>query len=257
MAARAASNTVIIGAARGIGANTALRLSREPWAGTLLLADLDLAGAEAQAAELRKAGTDARAAYVDLADPTSIATLARDAGDVHAVAVVAAVLSSAASLEIDAAEFERVLRVNLVGVYLAAREFATGMMSRGRGAIVAVASIAGHVPRRDLPAYCASKAGMAMALRVLAMETVPAGVRINLVSPGATATDMNRDWLARNPEVDITAGDPGAYRLPVLDRRIGQPADVANAIAFLLSPESEHIALHDLVIDGGESLGLG
>jgi 2,3-dihydro-2,3-dihydroxybenzoate dehydrogenase len=122
---------------------------------------------------------------------------------------------------------------------------------------VAVASIAARMPRMRQAAYVASKAGLRQALRVLALETVPNGVRINTVSPGPTDTPMMRELAADHASVDdLAAGSPEAFRPPIPDRRVARPEQVAAAVAWLLSPESEHVALHDLHVDGGETLGM-
>jgi 2,3-dihydro-2,3-dihydroxybenzoate dehydrogenase len=105
-------------------------------------------------------------------------------------------------------------------------------------------------------AYCASKAGMRQALRVLGMEMLDRGVRINFVAPGPTATEMMAALSADHDQADLWKGSPDSLRPPIPDRRVGTPEDVAAAVAFLLSEQSSHIALHDLYVDGGESLGL-
>ncbi len=249
--------TVIVGASQGIGEAVVRRLAREHWAGSLLLADLDLEGAETVAAELRGEGVNADAVRVDIRDPKSVDAMVAAAPDADRVAIVAGVFAAASSLDVDRAEFERILGVNLVGVYFVAQGFARQMVRRGSGSICAVGSIAARMPRMRQAAYSASKAGMRQALRVLALETVPAGVRINFVAPGPTDTPMMRQLSRDHPTIDLAKGSPEAFRPPVPDRRVGTPADIAAAVAFLLSPDADHIAFHDLYVDGGESLGLG
>jgi 2,3-dihydro-2,3-dihydroxybenzoate dehydrogenase len=121
---------------------------------------------------------------------------------------------------------------------------------------VGIASIASRVPRMRQAAYSASKAGMRQALRVLAMESVPLGVRINAVSPGPTDSPMMRRLAADHASVDDLAhGSSEVFRPRVPDGRVARPEQVAAATAWLLSPEAEHVAFHDLHVDGGESLG--
>jgi 2,3-dihydro-2,3-dihydroxybenzoate dehydrogenase len=106
-------------------------------------------------------------------------------------------------------------------------------------------------------AYGAAKAGMRQALRILALETVPLGVRINVISPGPTESDMMHKLMADNPNLDdLAAGSLTSFRPAVPDAHVGRPEQVAAAAAFLLSPDSAHIAFHDLYIDGGETLGI-
>jgi 2,3-dihydro-2,3-dihydroxybenzoate dehydrogenase len=97
---------------------------------------------------------------------------------------------------------------------------------------------------------------MRQALRVLGMEVRPFGVRINFVAPGPTVTPMMARLAEDHPGVELWQGDLAAARPRILDQRLGQPHDIAAATAFLLSDESAHVALHDLYVDGGESLGI-
>ncbi len=251
-----AGTTIVVGSAQGIGAAVARRLAHESWAGSLLLADVEVQGAETVAAELRDEGVDARAVHVDLRSQESVEALVAAAPNAYRLAIVAGVFAAAPSLEVDRAEFERILSVNLVGVYFVAQGFARQMVKRGSGSICAVGSIASRMPRMRQAAYSASKAGMRQALRVLALETVPAGVRINFVAPGPTDTPMMRQLTRDHPRIDLGEGSPEAFRPPVPDRRVATPAEIAAAVAFLLSPDADHIAFHDLYVDGGESLGL-
>ena len=248
--------TVVVGAAQGIGEDIARHLAALPWTGRIVLADRNIALAEQVATDIRGAGHDAIALEVDIADPASIGRLVEATGDADRVALVAGIFKATPSLEVGPDEFNRILAVNLTGTFFTAQAYAQRMVPRGSGSIVAVASIAARMPRMRQAAYCASKAGMRQALRVLALETVPAGVRINFVSPGPTDSPMMRDLAADHPIDDLAKGSPPAFRPRIPDGRVGRGSDVAASIAFLMSPESAHVAMHDLYVDGGESLGL-
>jgi NAD(P)-dependent dehydrogenase (short-subunit alcohol dehydrogenase family) len=250
--------TVVVGGAKGIGQAVSRRLSREAWSGPLVIADVDVEAAEALAGELRTAGCDCRAHRVDIADPASIVALAGAVPDAERLAIVAGIHISASSLEAAWPDFERVLRVNVLGNFFVAQAFARGMVERGSGAIVALSSVSGRLARVNQAAYCASKAAIRQALRCLALETVPLGVRINTVSPGATDTSMLRGVagsLGRSTS-HLSDGSLELFRPRVPDGRMSDPDEVASAVAYLLSPESAHIALQDLVVDGGESMGM-
>jgi 2,3-dihydro-2,3-dihydroxybenzoate dehydrogenase len=248
--------TVVVGAAQGIGEAVAHRLAREPWTSRLVVADLRREGVEALAVELRRDGIVVDACPVDVADDASIAALVAASPEAERVAVVAGIFAASPAAETTREEFDRLLAVNLVGDFLVAQAYAREMVPRGRGAIVGVTSIASRIPRMRQAAYAASKAGLRQALRVLAMETVPQGVRINTVSPGPTDTPMMRSLAADHATVDdLATGSPEAFRPRVPDGRVARPEQVAAAVAFLLSPDAEHIAFHDLYVDGGESLG--
>src|SRR5436190_1919448 len=111
----------------------------------------------------------------------------------------------------------------------------------------AVDELAARMPRMRQAAYCASKAGMRQALRVLGMEVAEQGVRINTVSPGATDTPMMRALAGDHPSVEhLAQGSREAMRPRIPDGRVATPEDVAEAVAFLLSAEGSHIVLEDL-----------
>ncbi len=253
-----AGSTVVVGGAKGIGEAVSRRLSREAWAGPLVIADIDLEAAEGLVEEMRAAGCECRSHQVDVADLPSIAALAAAIPDAGRLAIVAGIHISSPSLDAAWDDFKRVLDVNVLGNFFVAQAFARGMVERGGGAIVALSSVSGRLARVNQAAYCASKAAIRQALRCLALETLPHGVRINTVSPGATDTSMLRGVagsLGRSTS-HLSDGSLELFRPRVPDGRLSDPDEVASAVAYLLSPESAHIALQDLVVDGGESMGM-
>lgn len=248
--------TVVVGAGQGIGEAVARRLAREPWTSRLVVADIRLDLAEALAAELRADGLVVDALAVDVTDDDSIAALVARSREAERVAVVAGIFKAAPSLETTRDDFRRILDVNLMGNFFVAQAYAREMVARRSGSIVGIASIASRIPRMRQAAYSASKAGVRQALRVLAMETVPHGVRINTVSPGPTDSPMLRSLAADHASVDDLAhGSPEAFRPRIPDGHVARAEQVAAATAWLLSPDSAHVAFHDLHVDGGESLG--
>ena len=248
--------TVVVGAAQGIGEGIARHLATTPWTERLVVADINGPLVESVATDLRAAGHDARAIPVDIADDTSTRALIKATADAERVAIVAGVFKAVPSLETSRADFERILGVNLIGNFFVAQGYAQEMAERGQGSIVAIASIAARMPRMRQAAYCASKAGIRQAMRVLALETVPRGVRINFVSPGPTESPMMQTLAADHPIDDLATGSPEAFRPRIPDARVGRALDVGRAVAFLLGPESGHVAMHDLFVDGGELLGM-
>lgn len=248
--------TVVVGAAQGIGEGIARRLAAQAWTERLVLADLLDDRVAALAAELARTGLRTEAVRVDVTDPASIAQLVAFAADAERVAIVAGVFRASPALETGWAEFQEVLAVNLMGNFFVAQAFARPMVERRSGSIVGVASIASRMPRMRQAAYSASKAGMRQAFRVLAMETVPLGVRINTVSPGPTESPMMRSLAADHASVDdLAVGSPEAFRPRIPDGTVARAEQVAAAVAWLLSPDSAHVAFHDLHVDGGETLG--
>jgi 2,3-dihydro-2,3-dihydroxybenzoate dehydrogenase len=249
--------TVVVGAARGIGAEVGERLAGAAWTERIVLADVEGAAVEEVAAAIRADGGAAEARRVDVTSPEEVAELIASTADARRVAIVAGVFEPSPALELTEESFRRIVDVNLFGAFFVAQGYARAMAEGGGGSIVAVASIAARMPRMRQAAYCASKAALRQGLRVLGMEVAGHGVRVNTVSPGPTDTPMMRALAGDHPSVDHLAhGSPEAMRPRIPDGRVATPADVAEAVAFLLSPEAGHIVLEDLVIDGGELLGM-
>ncbi|GGM25905.1 SDR family NAD(P)-dependent oxidoreductase [Dactylosporangium sucinum] len=252
------SNTaVVVGAGRGIGQAIGEDLARACPGDRLILADIDAALVERVAASLQAQGVEAIARHVDITDEKSVQELVDETSDADRVAIAAGVFDSSPSLEVTVADFERILRVNTIGCFDVARRYAAGMAARGGGSIVAVASVAARMPRMRQAVYSASKAALRQSLRVLAMEVAGSGVRVNTVSPGPTDTEMMRQLASDHATVDDLAdGSLLAFRPRIPAGRVARGSDVAAAVRFLLSPESSHILLGDIVVDGGELLGM-
>lgn len=143
-------------------------------------------------------------------------------------------------------EWERVLAVNLTGVFLGCYHVLPIMMEQGRGKIINIASVAGLVAFPGRCAYTASKGGVIQLTRSLAVDYAPYHINVNAICPGMIETNMTR-WRLEQPEL----------RREVLDRipwgRIGTPQDVAEAAVFLASRDADYITGHALVVDGGWS----
>ncbi|MGW3956507.1 SDR family oxidoreductase [Streptomyces sp. NPDC004752] len=244
---------VIIGAAQGIGEAVARRLAADR---PVVLADLRHEAVKELAADLTAHGADARAEHVDITRPESVAELVRATSAASQVAISAGLFHTGPALTVTSEAMADILDVNLIGVYSVARAYAQAMADGHGGAICAVGSIAARVPRLRQAAYCASKAGMRQALRVLGLEVLPHGVRVNFVAPGPTDTPMMATLAQDHSGIELWRGDPDAFRPRIPDQRVATPEDIADATAFLLSDAAAHIALHDLYVDGGESLGL-
>jgi len=252
-----AGTTVVVGAAQGIGAEVARRLARAAWTERIVLADIDGTAVDALVAELGREGIEVAGLRADITDPAAVEELVAASADAARVAIVAGTFTPAPALEVERDQFRRIVDVNLHGVFFVAQAYAREMVARDGGAIAGVASIAARMPRMRQAAYCASKAGMRQALRVLGMEVAGGGVRINTVSPGATDTPMMRTLASDHASVDSLAhGSLEAMRPRIPNGRVATPRDVADALEYLLGPHSGHVVLQDLVVDGGELLGL-
>ncbi|MPY64119.1 SDR family NAD(P)-dependent oxidoreductase [Streptomyces spongiae] len=234
----------ITGAARGIGAATARRLGEE--GARVLVTDVDLDAAEKTAAELRERGLAAEAYGCDVGDRTSVEAAVAYAVD--AFGSLDVLVNSAACCTPDVPLFEdepdeawaRDLDLTLTGAYRCCRAALPHLVASGRGAIVTIGSVNG-IQDFGNHAYSAAKAGLMSLTRTLAGHAAPRGVRVNLVAPGTVRTSA---WEGRDDDLDSVAR---VYPLG----RVGEPEDIAAAVAFLASRDAAWITGTTLCVDGG------
>lgn len=150
-------------------------------------------------------------------------------------------------------DWDRVLGVNLKSFFLCAREVIPYMQSAGKGSIVNVASVQAFISQRRVPAYCASKAGIVGLSRAIAVDHAPA-IRSNAVCPGSVDTPMLAASIGDGPDRDTILEE---CRNMHLMKRIGQPQEIAQLVAFLLSDASSFITGQAIRIDGGLGLEIG
>ena len=251
MSGRLAGRRILVtGAARGIGAATVLRFRQEG----AKVAALDLDG-EALARFSAQAGAaDLTTLVADVADPEAVEQAVAEAaraldgldGLVNAVGI-----DLVASVEaMTPAQWARIIAVNLTGPMLVMRAAFRHLRAHSPATIVNLSSAAGLSPLRGRTAYCASKGGLQMASKALAIEGAEGGVRVNVVCPGAVETDLFRSSLAG-------VADPEAAREAVKARyalrRIAEPEEIAEAILFLTSAESSYVTGATLAVDGGRT----
>ena len=150
--------------------------------------------------------------------------------------------------EIEEADWDRVLAVNLKGVMLACRAVLPGMMRRGSGSILNIASIRGLLGNPNLASYCASKGGEVLLTRSLALDYARYGVRVNCICPGFVLSEMLAGYIARQADPD---GAARAFAAMAPMNRVGRPEEIASAAVFLVSPASSFITGIALPVDGG------
>ena len=238
---------VITGGAQGIGEACARRLVQDGAAVALW----DLADARGQALAAELTGAGGRALYcrcdvskkpeVDAALAATIAAL----GPVDGLVNNAGIFKAAEFLDITEADWDAVIAVNLKGSFLVGQAVARGMVAAGRGAIVNMSSVNGTLAIPSIASYNASKGAINQLTRVMALSMADRGVRVNAVAPGTIATELARNAV-------LTSDDAKARimsRTPM--KRLGEPAEIADVVAFLLSDASSYMTGEIVVVDGG------
>ncbi len=240
-------SALVSGAGSGIGRATAQRLAAE--GARVLVADLDGASAEATAATIREAGGQATATACDVTSLEAIQAtvalaLARH-GRLHALVNCAGTGHFRRTVDETLEGWNRILAVNLTGTFLLCREALPHLLET-RGAIVNTASVAGLKSHPYAAAYCASKGGVVMLTRALAVEVGRKGMRVNCVCPGRVETPLLSQFAL--PE---GVSPKALARLMPLREESGTPAEVAALIAFLASDEASYVNGDAIVVDGG------
>lgn len=232
---------LVTGAASGIGSAIAGAFAAA--GAKIVLVDLNEEAALARAAEL---GAGHVGLAGNVADPDSVAAFAAAAGPVDVLVTCAGIVDLAPAEELDPAVFVRTLSINLTGTFLTAQAVGRGMLERGRGKVITMASQAASVALDGHAAYCASKAGVLGLTRVLASEWAGRGVTANSISPTVVLTDLGRKaW-------DGPKGDAAKAAIPT--GRFALPREIAGAALFLASGASDMVNGTDLVVDGGYTI---
>lgn len=241
---------IITGAGGGIGAAIALKLASEGIA--VACADLDLDRAAATANVVATTGGLALACAVDIASRASVDNLLAAAqgqlGPVDILVNNAGVIDYAPVLELAEAAWDRVLGINLKGAFLCAQAAATSMVGRGvGGVIVNITSISAELPEPDCVHYGVAKAGLAHMTRTLALSLARYGIRVVAVAPGTVRTPMNAELLQ-----DSAVVQSRLHNIPL--GWLGEPADVAECVAFLVSDSARYVTGSTLWVEGGMML---
>ena len=242
---------VVTGAAKGIGKGIAAVLARE--GARLVLADLDAQAVVATAAELTRAGYDARAVGVDVTDRDGVdafaAAIVNDYGRVDIVAANAGIYPECLLGSVDDAFWDHVMAVNVKGALHIMQAFLPVMTSRQYGRVVMTSSITGPITgQAEAAAYGASKAAMLGFMRSAAIEVATRGITVNAVMPGNVRTP---GWLAQSEQ------QKRALLAAIPIGRLADPEDIGWAVRFLASPEAAYITGQTLIVDGGQVLPEG
>ncbi|MER0245854.1 2,3-dihydro-2,3-dihydroxybenzoate dehydrogenase [Streptomyces sp. HSW2009] len=245
---------LVTGAGQGIGEAVARMLADQ--GAKVAAVDRNAEGVTALAKDYG-AGIEAHTADVtdSAAVESLVATVEETTGPIDVLVNVAGVLRPAPVAELTDQDWDETFAVNTTGVFHTCRAVTRRMSERRRGSVVTVGSNAAGVPRTSMAAYAASKAAATMFTKCLGLELARSGVRCNVVSPGSTDTAMQRQlWTDPQAPLRVIDGDPASYRVGIPLGRIAEPADIAEAVAFLVSDRARHITMHDLYVDGGATL---
>lgn len=242
----------VTGAGAGIGRATAERCAAED--ASVVVTDLDVEGGEETVERIADAGGDARFEELDVRDADRFETLVettteRDGLDVlvnnagigHPPEVIE---------ETDSETFERVLDVNLRGVWNGCHAALPHLKGQESGAIVNVGSLASILGLPRQAAYSLTKGAVLNFTRAVAAEAGPYGVRANTVCPGFVDTDLGRAYFESREDPE-TARERMVAQYPL--RRLGDPEEIADCICFLASDDASWVTGHGLVVDGGYS----
>jgi NAD(P)-dependent dehydrogenase (short-subunit alcohol dehydrogenase family) len=244
---------VVTGGAQGIGEACARRLVGDGAA----VAVWDMADTAGQAlvAELQAAGGQAFYCHCDVSTKASVdaalaATLAAF-GNVDGLVNNAGIFKAAEFLDITEADWDAVIAVNLKGSFLVGQAVARAMVGnedlpgRGRGSIVNMSSVNGTLAIPSIASYNASKGAINQLTRVMALSLADKGVRVNAVAPGTIATELARRAVLTSDEAKARI----LSRTPM--KRLGEPAEIADTVAYLLSDAASYVTGEIVVVDGG------
>ena len=243
---------IVTGGAKGMGKADSIKLAQA--GARVVLCDIDVAGCQLVVDEIKKLRGEAIAVKCDVSKKAEIDNTVAEAlkkfGKIDILVNNAGIFPSEPFLQMSEANFEKVIDVNLKGSFLMAQACA-GVMQKNqpngngqRGSIVNIASIAAIKGFPGLSHYCASKGGMVMMSKVMAVELAPLGIRVNVINPGAIDTPGTRTMEMKEENRQAMVGG-----VPM--KRWGTSEEIANAVLFLASDESSYMTGSTMVVDGG------
>ena len=246
--------TLITGAAQGIGRAIGDRFA--DCGSRVVYTDVDAAGAQ-EAASRRPSCLSMRMDVADREEVNRVITaVLEQCGQIDILINNAGVNTIAGRTTIDAypaSEWDRVLAVDITGIFNVSRAVTPAMRARGQGRVINIASIAGLVPLRLQCAFVAAKAGVINLTKGMALELAPCGILVNAIAPGSIVTDATRKLFYGDDGVQRESAQRMLDHVPL--GRAGTVAEIAIAALFLADPENSYMTGHVLTVDGGWTAG--
>jgi NAD(P)-dependent dehydrogenase (short-subunit alcohol dehydrogenase family) len=241
---------VVTGAASGIGLATIRRLAAEG----ATVVGADVADTSEAIRDLARTGVPARFIQADVANASQVEILVSETltsfGRLDVLVNNAGVGLPKKITDTSEADWDRLLDVNLKGVFLCAKAAIPVMQRQGGGVIVNVASELGLVGGSEIAAYCASKGGVVQLTKALAIDHAGDNIRVNCVCPGPVETPLLQSIIEGSSSPD---GERRSIIQKTLLKRLGRPEEIANVILFLASDESSYMTGSIVVVDGGST----
>jgi glucose 1-dehydrogenase len=243
---------IVTGASSGIGMATAERLGREGASVCVnYYSETERAAAEQVVAAIEQGGSDALAVQADVTNEEDVrrmvAQAGRELGGLDLLVNNAGIEKQVPLLEMPLDDWNAVIGTNLTGSFLCLREAGKLMAAGGGGVIVNISSVHEFIPWPGFAHYCASKGGMKLLMETAARELAGSGIRVLNIAPGAIVTPINKSVLD-DPEARHAVEE----EIPL--GRMGNPNEIAAAVAWLASSEASYLTGTTIVVDGGMSL---
>ncbi len=237
---------IVTGSRRGIGKEIALALAKA--GANVVVSDINLDDCNKVVEEIKAIGKKGLAVKADVSNPEDLSQMinltTEKFGKVDILVNNAGIYMQKSLTDLTEQDFDRVLDINLKGVFLCSKAAVPEMIKQGKGKIINITSIAGQVGFANSSAYCASKGAIINMTRELALELAQYKINVNAIGPGVIETDMTKELLK-----DKATRETLLANIPL--SRIGKPEDIANAALFLASDNSDYITGITLFVDGG------
>jgi len=238
---------IVTGAGRGLGQAIALILAEE--GADIVVNDIDIEAAGSVADEIKSLRRQARAIKADVSNSEDVSQMVKDTLNnfkkIDILVNNAGIASPVPTEELTETEWDATININLKGPFLCCQAVGRQMIKQKRGKVINITSTAAHRGAPRMLAYNASKGGLLLFTESLAVEWAKYNINVNAVSPGFTLTPMNEKIKEDNPDF---------FKNRLKATPLGQPArpkDIANAVLFLASSESDFITGQVIVVDGG------